>query len=262
MKLFQIDAFAKNRFEGNPAAVCIVEEDISAEFMQNLAMENNLSETAYVRINDGFCNIRWFTPASEVPLCGHATLASAFVLYEEGYWPKDKQIEFASLSGSLFVTYNHGKLQLDFPATDPEELSNEERKSFENQFGISLDKVLVVPREMIFIFSDEEELEQFDPNMSEVSALAENGLIASAKSQKRYDFVSRYFAPNLGINEDPVTGFMHTILTPYWSEVLNKTQMEARQISKRGGELGLELVGDRVKISGTAVKIFETEVEV
>lgn len=262
MKLYQIDAFTKTRFQGNPAAICIVEEDLSAEFMQDLAMENNLSETAYVRINDGFCNIRWFTPASEVPLCGHATLAAAYVLYEEGYWPKDKRIEFASLSGSLFVTYHEGQLTLDFPANFPEVLDNVRKAEFEELFDVSLDKVLIVPREMIFIFNKEEELEKFKPNLSDVAELAENGLIASAKSQKEYDFVSRYFAPNLGINEDPVTGFMHTILTPYWSEVLNKTEMKARQISKRGGELSLELIGERVRLSGTAVKIFETDIEV
>ena len=184
MKLYQIDAFAKTRFEGNPAAICMVEEDISAEFMQDLAMENNLSETAYVRISDDFCNIRWFTPASEVPLCGHATLASAYVLYEEGYWPKDKRIEFASLSGSLFVTYNKGQLELDFPANFPEDLADNKRLELEELFDISLEKVLTVPREMIFICSSEEELENFKPNLSDVAELAENGLIASAKAKK------------------------------------------------------------------------------
>ena len=262
MKLFQIDAFAKKRFQGNPAAVCILEGEVSSEFMQNLAMENNLSETAYVRVEDGFCNIRWFTPASEVPLCGHATLASAFVLFEEGYWSKDESIEFASLSGSLFVDYNDGLLTLDFPAKRPTPKGNDTRKEMEEKFGIKLQDVLTVPGEMIFIFESEVELESFDPDQKLVAGLAKNGLITSAKSSNGYDFVSRYFAPNLGIKEDPVTGFMHTILTPYWSAVLGQKDFKVKQISKRGGELKLELVGERVKIAGTAVKIFETEIEV
>lgn len=262
MKQFQIDAFAKERFQGNPAAVCIVEEDLSEAFMQDLAMENNLSETAFVKIHDGFCNIRWFTPAAEVPLCGHATLASAFVLFEEGYWPKEKAIEFGSLSGALFVTYQGGELTLDFPAKSPEPLSAERKVQFEKQFGIKLKDALTVPGEMIFIFEEEAALESFDPNQAAVAELAKNGLITSAQSSKEFDFVSRYFAPNLGIKEDPVTGFMHTILTPYWSGMLNKMEFKAKQISKRGGELGLQLDGDRVKISGTAVKVFETEIEI
>lgn len=262
MKLYQIDAFAKERFQGNPAAVCIVDQDLTSDFMQNLAMENNLSETAFVRIHDGFCNIRWFTPAAEVPLCGHATLASSFVLFEEGYWPKDKTIEFASLSGTLLVNYEKGRLTLDFPAKSPEAVSEDQKFKYEKQFGIDLKDVLTVPGEMIFIFKDEAALASFDPEQSQVAALAKNGLIASAKSSRNCDFVSRYFAPNLGIKEDPVTGFMHTILTPYWTGIMRKTEFKAKQISKRGGELGLKLEGDRVLISGTAVKIFETEIEV
>lgn len=262
MKLFQIDAFAKERFQGNPAAVCILEDKVSAEFMQDLAMENNLSETAFVRIEEGFCNIRWFTPASEVPLCGHATLASAFVLFEEGYLPKEESIEFASLSGPLYVDYNDGLLTLDFPAKRPTPKGNDTRRDMESKFNIKLQDVLTVPGEMIFIFESEAELESFDPDSKLVAGLAKNGLISSAKSNKGYDFVSRYFAPNLGIKEDPVTGFMHTILTPYWSAVLEQNTFHVKQISKRGGELQLELEGERVKISGTAVKIFETEIEV
>ena len=257
MKLFQIDAFAKRRFEGNPAAVCIVEERLSEDFMQNLALENNLSETAYVTIHQEYCDIRWFTPAAEVPLCGHATLASAFVLFEEGYWPKERQIKFHSLSGELFVTWDQGELSLNFPSRSPESMGADQVEKMEALFEVQLDDVLEVPGEMIFIFKEEEGLQKFDPDQQKVALLAKNGLITSAQSQD-FDFVSRYFAPNLGIKEDPVTGFMHTILTPYWSQKMGKKQLRARQISARGGDLGLELLDDRVMIAGSAVKVFET----
>lgn len=263
MRLFQIDAFTNEIFKGNPAAVCIVDGELTSKAMQDLAMEMNLSETAFVKVYESHCNIRWFTPASEVPLCGHATLASAFVLFTEGYWSKVKTIEFDSLSGPLYVEHCGESLQLNFPGQLPKPLSEELKAEFDDLFGINLLEVLEVPNEMIFIFRDEEELLKFDPDEAQVARLAENGLITSAWSnQKEIDFISRYFAPNLGIKEDPVTGFMHTILTPYWSERRNKKAFHAYQASKRGGKLALELAGDRVLISGQAIKVFETEISI
>lgn len=260
MKLYQIDAFTDVLFQGNPAAVCIVEEELDAELMQQIASEMNLSETAFVRIYADHCNIRWFTPASEVPLCGHATLASSFVLFNEGYWPKDKMLEFDSLSGPLYVTYAKEGLTLNFPSQMPEALSQDKKDELAEMFGIQLEAALHVPDEMIFIFADEEELKRFDPSEQMVAQLAKNGLITSAWStQEDIDFISRYFAPNLGIKEDPVTGFMHTILTPYWASQKGRSSFKAYQASKRGGNLGLKLHGDRVMISGQAVKVFETD---
>jgi len=259
MKLFQIDAFSQEIFKGNPAAVCIVDEDLSEDTMQAIASEMNLSETAFVKIYPNHCNIRWFTPTTEVPLCGHATLASSFVLFTEGYWPQDKTIEFDSLSGPLFVDYLEKGLQLNFPSQMPNKLPSDKVLEFSKVFGVELQEVLEVPNEMIFIFSHEKDLLAFDPEDQKVAALAMNGLITSVWSdQQGIDFISRYFAPNLGIKEDPVTGFMHTILTPYWASRKGRDSFQARQASARGGSLGLVLKGDRVLISGQAVKVFET----
>ena len=263
MRLFQIDAFAQERFKGNPAAVCIVEEELNVEMMQAIASEMNLSETAFVKVYADHCNIRWFTPAREVPLCGHATLASSFVLYTEGYWPTHKTIEFDSLSGPLYVDYTEEGLRLDFPSQMPQTLSSGQLADYNEQFDIELHEVLEVPNEMIFIFKNEQELLAFDPDDKKVANLAQNGLIISAWSARsKVDFISRYFAPNLGIKEDPVTGFMHTILTPYWANRKGKTSFKAYQASERGGNLGLALSGDRVLITGHAVKVFETTLSI
>jgi len=259
MKLYQVDAFTDQVFHGNPAAVCIVEEELDSNKMQQIAMEMNLSETAFVRIYEDHCNIRWFTPTTEVPLCGHATLASSFILFTEGYWSQDRVIEFDSLSGPLFVHYHQEGLTLNFPAQFPHALSAEKVIEYSDSFDVDLAQVLEVPNEMIFIFKQEEELRTFDPQDAKVAALSLNGLITSAWSgQGNLDFVSRYFAPNLGIKEDPVTGFMHTILTPYWADQKARTSFNAYQASKRGGYLNLELADNRVLIKGKAVKVFET----
>lgn len=263
MKLFHIDAFTEKVFGGNPAAVCIVEDEIDSEKMQLIASEMNLSETAFVKIYHNHCNIRWFTPAAEVPLCGHATLASSFVLFSEGYWPKDKDLEFDSLSGPLYVSLNGEWLTLNFPSQFPHQLSNDKVSEFSTLFNVDLVEVLEVPNELMFVFADDESLRKFDPDSTKVTELAANGLITTAWSDEEgVDFISRYFAPNLGIKEDLVTGFMHTILTPYWSTKKQRKQFTAFQASKRGGRLELALVDDRVLISGHAVKVFETEINI
>jgi len=260
MRLFQIDAFTLTVFGGNPAAICIVEDELSSDLMQSIAMEMNLSETAFVKVYENHCNIRWFTPATEVPLCGHATLASAFVLFTEGYWPESKTIEFESLSGPLFVEKKESLLTLNFPGQTPNSLSEEKLNEFNDLFDIDLMDVLEVPNEMIFIFKSEEDLRTFNPDDSKVASMAQNGLITSAWSgQNDIDFISRYFAPNLGIKEDPVTGFMHTILTPYWASKKGRNAFKVFQASQRGGDLSVEMKGERVLISGEAVKVFETE---
>ena len=261
MKLYQLDSFTKEVFKGNPAAVCIVEDDLDEALMQKIATEMNLSETAFVKVYDGHCNLRWFTPAREVPLCGHATLATASVLWEHAYRAKNKKIEFNTLSGSLYTTYEEGLITMDFPAKVPEANPNIYLPEIEEEFGCSIADVLTVPNELMLVMKSEEELRKLKPDPGFISRLAKNGVMVSALSDGApYDFVSRYFAPNLGINEDPVTGFMHTILTPYWAEKTGRTSFKAYQASARGGEMQTALKGDRVLLKGYAVEVFETDI--
>lgn len=260
MKLYQIDSFTQEIFKGNPAAVCIVEDDLSENQMQLIATEMNLSETAFVRQYDKHCNLRWFTPAREVPLCGHATLAAAHVLWSHGYWPKDQAIEFNTLSGSLYTRLEDDLIIMDFPATVPEVNPNIYKPELEEELGVSILEILTVPGELMLIMK-EEELRNLNPDPGFIGRQAKNGVMVSAAcNEGAYDFVSRYFAPNLGINEDPVTGFMHTILTPYWAQQLSKQEFNAYQASARGGEMKTELKGDRVLLKGHAVEFFETEI--
>lgn len=261
MKLFQIDSFTEELFQGNPAAVCVVDRALTDLQMQQIAVEMNLSETAFVRLGQGACDLRWFTPAKEVPLCGHATLATAFVLFNEGYWLKDKPIVFNTLSGELTVTLNADQsLSMDFPALMP---STDHEVSFldlERIFGGKVKEVLTVPNELIVIFEDLETVLNTNPDSSVIASLAVNGVIISAWSTNGdYDFASRYFAPNLGIKEDPVTGFMHTILTPYWSKKMDKADFMAFQASDRTGHMTVEIKEERVILRGNAIKVFETD---
>ncbi len=261
MRLFQIDSFTKELFKGNPAAVCVVDRHLTDAQMQLIAVEMNLSETAFVKIDQDFCDLRWFTPAKEVPLCGHATLATAFTLFNEGYWPKEKPIVFNTLSGELTVVLNaDNSLSMDFPSLMPVANTDISRADLESVFGGSIKEVLTVPNELIVIFEDLNTVLNTNPNSSTIESLATNGVIVSAWSDNgEYDFASRYFAPNLGIKEDPVTGFMHTILTPYWSKITGQSIFRAFQASDRTGRMLTEAKGDRVILKGDAIKVFETE---
>lgn len=262
MKLFQIDAFTEEVFKGNPAAVCLLEEERSDEWLQQLAMENNLSETAYVLKKGDRYSLRWFTPAKEVPLCGHATLAASFTLFSEGFHLKDELLQFDTLSGELTVQYlADDSLKMDFPSNLAQSISHDSVKDVEEQFDGEIAEVLTYPDELIFIFKNLKTVLNANPDMGWISTLATNGVIISAWSEgNEYDFASRYFAPNLGIPEDPVTGFMHTILTPYWADKKGVTTFKAFQASARTGRMETELIGDRVVLKGKAVKVFETEI--
>lgn len=264
MKIYQVDSFTKEVFKGNPAAVAILNEAISDEMMQKIAVEMNLSETAFVKINEDYCDLRWFTPATEVPLCGHATLASAFALWKGGHWPKDKTIEFKTLSGSLFTSLDSsGLITMDFPANYATTTEGFDKTELESAFGFPIQEVLNYPAELILIFESEEAVLSANPDDAIIAKQAKNGVIVSALSDGgKYDFVSRYFAPNLGIKEDPVTGFMHTILTPYWADKTGKTSFKAFQASARTGEMQTELKGNRVILKGNAVMVFETDFEI
>ncbi|WP_286755693.1 PhzF family phenazine biosynthesis isomerase [Roseivirga sp. UBA838] len=261
MKLYQIDSFTQTVFGGNPAGVCVLTEPLREDEMQAIASEMNLSETAFVVKKEGRYDLRWFTPAREVPLCGHATLASAFVLFSEGFHTADAPIVFDTLSGELVVKQmSDGALEMNFPLTMPSSYSGDQQHIIQSTFGPSVIDVLEVPNELIVIVDSVQTLVGLNPSMDNVARLAVNGVMVSAWDETgTYDFASRYFAPNLGINEDPVTGFIHTILSPYWAVKKGQTQFKCLQASKRRGELFVETLSNRTLIRGFAVKVFETE---
>ncbi|MEJ2282462.1 MAG: PhzF family phenazine biosynthesis protein [Desulfobacterales bacterium] len=255
LSLYQIDAFASKLFEGNPAAVCPLDQWLSDEVMQNIATENNLSETAFfVPQGDGF-HIRWFTPASEVDLCGHATLATAHVLFNILDY-ENSRIEFDSRSGILTVTKENERLVMDFPAQSPVACDTPEEivKAF-NKVPLEC----LTAEDYIVVFENEAEVESAAPDFEQLKKLGLRGVAITAKSN-RYDFVARFFAPNYGIPEDPVTGSAYTQLTPYWADTLGMKKFFVKQLSPRGGELSCEIKDDRVFISGKAVKYLEGKI--
>ncbi len=247
MTIYQIDAFTDNFFAGNPAAVCPLDKWLPDELMQQLGMENNLAETAFfVKQDDGSYHIRWFTPTVEVALCGHATLASAYVLFNElGY--KENLIRFQSKSGELRVSRNGDMITLDFPANHPVEVVAP-TGLFEG-LKIPSAKVYKAAWDYMVVLDSQKEIEQLDPDFLTLSKVEARGVIVTSKGDET-DFVSRCFYPASGINEDPVTGSAHTITTAYWSKELNKTYLIAKQLSQRGGSLICELKGDRILMSG------------
>lgn len=256
MKIYQIDAFANRLFSGNPAAVCILDKWIDDDLMQSIGNENNLAETAFVVPRDKDFEIRWFTPTTEVDLCGHATLAAAFVLFDILDYP-DSEVRFHSTkSGLLTVSKNDGMLYLDFP-TDTLDLVDESRKAtIEKCIGIKPAELFKGKTDYIAIIDSEQQLNNIRVDLNEISKLDARGLIVTSRGDST-DFVSRFFAPQSGINEDPVTGSAHTSLIPIWSEKLGKKQLTAKQLSKRGGELFCKLKNERCLIGGYA-KLYMT----
>ena len=257
-RIFQIDAFANKVFEGNPAAVIVMDRWPEESIMQKIAAENNLAETAFlVAYEDGYF-IRWFTPKAEVDLCGHATLAAAYVLYEY-YFYSDKQIMFFTKnSGVLTVAKNDDWLSMNFPSDKfvqtelPQELSQ--------AFGVQPKEVYKGKTDYMLVFENEIEIKEAMPNLSLISTADSRGVLITAPGND-CDFVSRFFAPNLGIPEDPVTGSTHTTLTPYWTTKLNKQILKARQLSERTGEMICRMQKDRVILEGKAVTFLEGEIE-
>tara|TARA_R110000772_G_scaffold196899_13_gene307669 strand:+ start:550 stop:1332 length:783 start_codon:yes stop_codon:yes gene_type:complete len=257
LPVYQIDAFTDKIFAGNPAAVMPLQEWLDDNIMQSIAAENNLAETAFfVHEADGF-HLRWFTPKVEVRLCGHATLASAFVLFNELHYEGD-EIIFNTLSGKLMVTKNGELLTLNFPSQIPEpcELPPALLKAMTGKKPQACLKNV----DYVLVYEDEDTVRNMSPNHELIKQTDARGVIITAPA-KDYDFVARFFAAASGINEDPVTGSAYTKLTPYWAERLGKTSFRARQVSQRGGDLQLELKGDRVLISGQAVKFLEGTIE-
>jgi len=257
LKLYQIDAFASKVFEGNPAAVIPLETWLDDETMQRIAMENNLSETAFiVPTNKGF-HIRWFTPLDEVDMCGHATLATAYVIFHELGYAKDS-ILFDSKSGELTVTKEGELLSMDFPAQSITEVNEIEK--FAQIFGI---EPLAVYKSMdyLVVFDNEAIIQTITFDKEALKALDLRGVIVTAPSQQ-YDFICRFFAPKYGIDEDSVTGSAYTQLISYWSKALHQTSFNSKQISPRGGEVLCQLQGERCIIKGQGVKYLEGEITI
>ncbi len=256
LNLYQIDAFTDIPFEGNPAAVIPLETWLHDNTMQSIAAENNLSETAFFVPENKRFHIRWFTPKTEVDLCGHATLAAAYVQFNILGYNKDK-IEFESKSGILTVSRKDDWLVMDLPAQSPApcNMPYEIIKAFDKMPVECLQS-----EEYIVVFKTEEDILSIKPDIDYLKKLDLRGVIITARSI-HYDFVSRFFAPKYGIDEDPVTGSTHTQLIPYWARILGKTKMRAKQLSSRGGELVCELCNDRVLISGKAVKYLEGKID-
>mgnify|MGYP000870761644 FL=1 len=259
IKLYQVDAFTNKLFGGNPAAVIILKSEIEDELMQKIALENNLSETAFVIKEENKFKIRWFTPLSEVDLCGHATLASAFVIFNFTEYDNNI-IEFKSMKrGVLTVEKLDDFYFLNFPSDNPIEIDIP--ISMKNVFNYTPIKVLKGITDYMFVFDSEETIKDIKPNFELIKQSGVRGVIVTAKGNDK-DFVSRFFAPFVGINEDPVTGSAHTMLIPYWSKELNKTKLSAIQLSKRMGNLECELLNERVKIGGNAVLFLIGEIEI
>jgi len=259
LTLYQIDAFAEKVFSGNPAAVCVLDRWLEDETMQQIAMENNLAETAFLVKKEHQYEIRWFTPEIEVDLCGHATLASAFTLFR--FFEKDvSSLEFFSpRSGILTVEKgDDGNLTLDFPADETAFV--DEIEAITNAIGKTPLKTIKGKTDYLLIYNTQKEIEAISPNFHLLNQLDCRGVIVSAPGEE-VDFVSRFFAPQCGIPEDPVTGSAHTTLTPYWAKAFGKTKMTAKQLSPRGGNLLCENHGDRVRIGGKGVLYMVGEIE-
>ncbi|GBE27807.1 putative isomerase YddE [bacterium BMS3Bbin03] len=255
--LYQVDAFASKLFEGNPAAVCPLETWLPEEIMQSIAAENNLSETAFFVPDDNGYHIRWFTPTSEVDLCGHATLASAYILFNILGHKKEK-IVFKSKSGPLTVMKDNDQLIMDFPAQPP--VICETPKEIVDAFGRAPIECLR-SEDFIVVFEREIDIESAKPDLEQLRNLDLRGVIITAKSN-RYDFVARFFAPKYGIPEDPVTGSAYTQLAPYWANRLGFKRFSVKQLSSRSGELTCEIIDDRVLISGKAIQYLEGRIKI
>ncbi len=257
LSLYQVDAFAEKRFEGNPAAVCPLERWLPDNVMQSIALENNLSETAfYVPTSNGY-HIRWFTPTEEVDLCGHATLATAYIIFDQ-QGADENTITFQSRSGTLTVNKNGDWLVMDFPAQPP--VACEIPDAVTRSFGTSPAECLK-SEDYLLVFKEEAEIYALQPKMDPLLDLELRGVIVTAPSVQ-YDFICRFFGPKVGVAEDPVTGSAFTQLAPFWASRLDKTSLFAKQVSARGGEVTCELVGERVLISGKAVIYLIGQIEI
>ena len=248
-----VDAFTHTAFAGNPAAICVLTEPTTEAWMQSVAREMRHSETAFcIPLKDGSFELRWFTPSHEVRLCGHATLAAAHVLWEEGWLEHRKVARFSTLSGELTAAPLGRVIELDFPSRPPSEV--EAPAGLLDALGVTPSWIGRDLEDYIVLLADEAAVLDCDPDFGALRAVETRGVIITAHpAGDHVDLVSRFFAPRFGIDEDPVTGSAHCCLTPFWASRLDKSVLTARQLSARGGELEVELAGERVKLRGTCV---------
>ncbi|MBK8549707.1 MAG: PhzF family phenazine biosynthesis protein [Ignavibacteria bacterium] len=259
LKIFTVDAFTDKMFSGNPAGVCLLQNDLDDSILQKIAAEMNLSETAFVKkLNEGF-SLRWFTPVTEVELCGHATLSSAHILWQEGILNPEEEAVFHTVFKGILTAKKAGdEIELNFPANPP--FQSEQNEELEKALGIKPVNLETTDHHYILELDSETIVKNVRPDFNLLNKLEKYGTIITAKAEKNdYDFVSRFFAPAKGINEDPVTGSAHCVLAPYWSKKLNKKSMKAYQTSQRGGYLNVTMEGDRVLIAGKAVTVLKGE---
>ena len=258
IRIVQVDAFTDRPFSGNPAAVCVLPAPRPDDWMRNVAREMNLSETAYLVPNGDGYHLRWFTPAVEVALCGHATVASAHVLWQDNHLPAGKQARFHTLSGLLTAERRGDWIELDFPAKSA--LAAEAPSELLPALGIA--KASFIGKnawDYLVEIDSEADLRALSPDHTTLRKLPVRGIIVTARSSGEFDFVSRFFAPGSGIDEDPVTGSAHTALGPYWAGRLGKTEFTAFQASARGGVVRVRVQGDRVLLGGQAVTVMTGE---
>jgi PhzF family phenazine biosynthesis protein len=259
VKIFQVDAFTTKRFAGNPAAVMVFESFPDDAVMQSIAAENNLAETAFLVPDGGQYRLRWFTPLVEVPLCGHATLASAAVVMERLDIGRHS-VTFETMSGPLEVTRRDSRYVMNFPVRRSEQIACP--AGLVETLGIAPREVYGNVFNYMAILDDARTLRGLSPDIAGIAAMDRPGMIVTAPGDEGYDFISRYFAPKKGIPEDPVTGAAHCMLAPYWAARLGKTTFRAYQASKRGGEVICRLVEDRIDLEGNCVFYLKGEAEV
>ncbi|HEY9630952.1 MAG TPA: PhzF family phenazine biosynthesis protein [Coleofasciculaceae cyanobacterium] len=256
----QVDAFTDVPFAGNPAAVCVLPEPVSDRWMRNVAQEMNLSETAFLLKQEDGYSLRWFTPAVEIDLCGHATLASAHVLWSEGHLPLDAEARFHTRSGLLTAKHQGAGIQLDFPAKPSQQVDLPPRL-IEALANVAVTEVWQSSLGYLAVLESEKAVRNLSPDFSVMADLPVHGVIVTSLADvtTAFDFVSRFFAPRMGINEDPVTGSAHCCLAPFWRDRLHKAEFLAYQASARGGVLKVRCEGDRVYLEGQAVTVLRGE---
>jgi PhzF family phenazine biosynthesis protein len=258
--IVQVDAFSDRPFGGNPAAVCVMRGPRDERWMQDVAREMNLSETAFLYREEDAYRLRWFTPSVEVDLCGHATPASAHVLWEEGYLPRSTQARFQTRSGLLTATRDGDWIELDLPATPVGSPSVETAELAAKALGVPIRHAAKSCFDGLVEVESEEVLRALAPNIALLAELPVRGLIVTSRATSPgFDFISRFFAPRVGVDEDPVCGSAHCCLGPYWSERLNKTELTAFQASARGGVLRIRVRGGRIGLAGRAVTVLRGE---
>ncbi|WP_445383466.1 PhzF family phenazine biosynthesis protein [Robiginitalea sp. IMCC43444] len=256
-KMYQVDAFTSELFHGNPAAVCLLEEWLPDPLMQAIAAENNLAETAFAVQTGSIYELRWFTPETEVALCGHATLATAHVIYSTKA-DTTSPIKFKSRERGILEVHKEGSwLVLDFPSEKPETV--DEPTGLFEAIGLNPTALYKGLTDYMLIYENEDQIRSLQVDFTKLNRIPARGVIASAPGDTE-DFVSRFFAPQSGVPEDPVTGSAHTLLIPYWAKRLGKNKLSARQLSARGGELKCEFHGDRVRIAGQAITYMTADI--